>query len=209
MNTLQKQIDDLKPWYQKIDLNGTLTTTSKQSDISVWNKICNLVGGKEKFINSNVLDLGCNAGLYSIMAAISGASSVVGVELNSPFYEQALFIKSYFDGEQGRTLPITYIKKNISDINFNEFPKFDYIFALAVLYHVGKHQYGRYTERALLEQEIVIERLCNISNCIIVRGKKHQYSNQARYDSIFKKFGFKNCEVIDEGKRMLIRYDRI
>lgn len=206
---INEKIKSLGTWYQQIDIGGVLTTTSKQSNMLLWNKICEIVGGKEKFINSNVLDLGCNAGLYSILASLSGSRNVVGVELNSPFFEQALFVKDYFEKLYEKTLPITYIKKNISDIDFKSFDKFDYIFALAVLYHVGKHQYGRYTERALQEQEIIIERLCDISNCIIVRGKKHKYSSQDRYDPIFKKFGFENLKTIDEGKRILIRYGRV
>lgn len=208
MEDIQKQIKDLEPWYQQINLGGYLTTTSKQSSIETWNKLTNILN-KEKLMNSNILDLGCNAGLYSIMSVLSGAKSVVGIELNQNYFNQALFVKKYYEDLSQKPFPITYINKNISDVDFSSFEKFDFIFALAILYHIGKHVYGKYTPKALEEQDIIVKKLCSIGNCIIVRSRIGKYSSKEWYDPMFKKYGFVSSKVVDEGKRSLLRYDKI
>lgn len=205
---IEKKVKELGPWYQRINLDGCITTKSNQSDITVWDKICNIVGGKEKFKNCNILDLGCNAGLYSVMVSLCGAKNIVGIELVSQFFNQAVFIKTFFEDKHKQILPITFIQKNISDIDFDSLGKFDYIFALSILYHIGKHSYGKYTERSLLEQEIVIEKLCKISSNIIVRARHGAHSNQEKYNILFNKFNFRNIRTINEGKRQLIHYGK-
>jgi len=144
--------------------------------------------------------------MFSIRAAIDGAKEVISVESNQTFFNQALFVKEYFDKVSNRILPITYVKNNISFLDFPSLGKFDVILALSILYHVGKHEFGKYKPKALEEQKIVIGKLCNMSNCIIVRGRKGKLSNQQYYDPIFSKLGFKNKKTIDEGKRILIKY---
>jgi len=73
---LEMKIKQLSPWYQNINLQG-IQTLRKRDTEQAWNRI------KENFPMNyegmRILDLGCNAGYYSIMAANEGAS-VIGIE---------------------------------------------------------------------------------------------------------------------------------
>lgn len=203
---LKQQIKQLGGWYQKIDLDGIVTTSSTQSTIDVWKKIRLLTGDIK---GKKILDLGCNAGLYSINSIIEGAREVIGVELNSTFFNQALFIKDYYENKYKKLFPLTYLKMNISDIDFSTIGKFDIVYAIAVLYHVGKHRFGKNTIESLNEQKNIIKKLCEISNCIIVRGRRGTTKDSVFYNQEFSKYNFKNVKEIPEGKRMLIKYERI
>jgi len=207
---MKSKIKQLGPWYQKINIEGIITTkggpySSMDSSTIIWEKISNLLSNK--FKGMNILDLGCNAGFYSIMAAKEGAK-VIGIESNNTFFNQALFLKEYYEKLWNKKLDITYIKKDILDVDLNSFGKFDYVFALSILYHIGKHKYGKGTDRTLKKQVEVIETLSKNSNKFVVRARTGKNKDVDYYNNVFKDLGFMSSKVIYEGKRSLILYER-
>jgi len=150
---------------------------------------------RRSFKNKRVLDLGCNAGLYSVMAAIEGAS-VVGVERKGRYYKQSLFIKEFFENKTKKSLDINFIYKNIVDIDFSSIGKFDYVFVMAVIYHIGKKQYGMLSEGALAEQERVVGDITKITSSIILGSRDGKFKNVEHYNGLFNKFGFINKRSI-------------
>jgi len=208
---LQKKIKQLNPWYQRICLDG-IWTGRKRDVKTTWNKIENSFSIDYKKLR--ILDLGCNAGYYSVMAAKRGAK-VVGVEVGKLPVKQAIFLKDYYEKLWKTKLDITYIHKDISDVDFISLGKFDYIFALAVLYHVGNSKFGKGTLKSFKEQERVISLLTKTTDKLLVRARqrkrtKNEYYNSKYYNNIFKNFGFKPVKTIQEegGDRSLILYKK-
>lgn len=208
---LQRKIKQLDPWYQKISIDGVVT--GKKRDVKeTWKLIDNSFPINYK--SSRILDLGCNAGFYSIMAAKKGAS-VIGIEAGQRSFEQAIFLKSYFEELWDTKLDITYIHKDISDIDFTNLGKFDCIFALAILYHIGNSKFGKGTLESFVEQDRVISLLTKITDKFIIRArqrkrKNSEYYNSKYYNKVFKKLNFNPTKIIHEGKgdRSLILYER-
>lgn len=206
---IQKKIKQLGPWYQRISLDGIIT--GRKRDVKkTWKLIEDSFPLDYK--SSRILDLGCNAGFYSIMAAKKGAS-VVGIEADQKSFKQALFLKDYFEDLWNTKLDIKYINKDISDIDFIKLGKFDYIFALAILYHIGNSKFGKGTLKSFKEQDRVISLLTKITDKFIVRArqrkrKNSEYYNAVYYNKVFKKFGFIPEKTIHEekGDRSLILY---
>lgn len=191
MNIINK-INSLKPWYQKINLDGILTTKNNISGEGFWRQIKYYL--PDDLIDKRVLDLGSNAGFYSVQCANLGAE-VVGIEVSKLFYKQSLFIKEFFEKKLNKKLNITFINSDLGDVDFYKLGKFDYVLAIAVLYHIGKHKYGKYTKEAMKEQEEVIKALTSISKNIIVRTRNKRLNNITHYNEVFGKFGFKPFEV--------------
>jgi len=208
---LQLNIDSLKPWYQKINLQGIKTSFKgskyggMEEATSLWKKVDSLI---PEFKSKKILDLGSNAGYYSIMSAKKGAS-VVGIEMTPVFYKQSLFLKKYYENLWNAKLNLKFVHTNLSDVDFSTIGKFDYIFAFAVLHHIGKIEFnGKETSGALKEQKRVISEITEIADNIIVRCRNEKYTSAEYYNKIFKKLKFKPIKIIPEGKRSFIHYQK-
>lgn len=209
---LQKKIKQLGPWYQRMNLDG-ITTGRKRDVEQTWKLIEKSFPMNYK--SSRILDLGCNAGYYSVMAARNGAS-LVSIESGQKPFKQAVFLKKYFEDLWDTKLDITYMNKDISDIDFIKLGKFDYIFAFAILYHIGNSKFGKGTPESFAEQDRVISSLTKITDKFIVRARQRKRENQGYYNSkyynvVFKKLGFRPVKTIIEGSgdRSFISYERI
>jgi len=201
----QTQIKRLGPWYQSIEMNGIKTRKKEISGKRLWNDINNLL--PENLKNLRILDLGCNAGYHSCQAAIKGAE-VVGIDIptkHGRWQPQAKFVKNYFEKMHGN-LNITYIWKDIADVNFNELGRFDYVFALAILYHIGKNKFGKYTPEIFQFQKEVVNRID--SDKFIVRTRDYKNNNIKFYNDFFKDLNFK-CKYSDlKANRGLALYEK-
>jgi len=210
---LKEKIKELAPWYQNINIDGIVTTKGGpySSNISAsisWDSIMKCFPKDVKL--NRVLDLGVNAGYYSIMAANLGAS-VIGIDrAKSLFYKQHKFLKEYYEEIWNKKLDITYIQSDISDVDYSKLGKFDYVFALAVLYHIGKHKYGKGTVKAHEEQLKILKNLSKITNGFIIRTRKgNKYKSPEYYTEILQELGFKLTNNIPQGKRILMSFEKI
>lgn len=203
MSKLAKKIAKMGPWYQRIDIDGVLTTGKKVSTITLWESMRKML--PKSLEGMRVLDLGCNAGHYSVQASLLGADEVIGIDMSKIWYPQALFVKEYFESKHG-PLNIIYINKNISDVDLEGLGHFDYVFAIAILYHIGKHKHGKYTPKALEEQRRVIEVLSRTGDNVIVRSRTAKYNNPEYYTKIFNEFGFerKILDPVRHGRRLML-----
>ncbi len=103
---LEKQILQLAKdgrWYQDIPFVGVQVPMSypeqKNSQffgLNKWNNFIEPLLPFKDFGTRRFLEIGCNAGLYLLKAIELGFKTVVGIEADEAFYEQALFTCDYF-----------------------------------------------------------------------------------------------------------------
>ena len=207
---LEKQMNSLAPWYQKINLPQGITTSSKTyravpAGEKAWKQIKQLLPPSLK--NMRILDLGCNAGYYCIRSSLMGAKDVIGIDKSPTFFPQTSFIKDCFEAHHG-PLNIKYIQEEILDVDFSMLGSFDYVYAIAIIYHIGKGRYGKYTVQAQKAQSDVIGKIAKVSKNFIVRTRNSQLNNVAYYDKMFSKFGLKNKKTLAHGKRSMVLYGK-
>ena len=201
INTVEKY----KKWYQRMDLDGVITNPGFEGGGDfVWEKMKPLLSDSMK--GMRVLDVGCSSGYYTVQSAILGAEAI-GVEILERDYNEALFVKKFFEDKYG-PLNVSFINKDISDLNLDSLGKFNYIYLMAVLYHLGKHKYGKFTPKAFEEQDKLISKFCSVTDNIIARTTKRINRTTEFFTPIFERNGFKLKEVIDEGNRQLVHFKR-
>lgn len=202
---ISKKIEELRPWYQSIELDGIKTTDKKTSSIRLWNDIKTIM--PKNLEGKSVLDIGANAGHYSIQSALLGAK-VVCVERDDLAYSQFLFIKNYFENIHG-DFNIKYIREDIIDLDFDKLGRFDYIFAISILYHLDSYKNNKKAVKTFPNQNRIIKKLTYMSDNIIIRIRNKNYSNTKHFNNIFKGLNF-NPEIIDStNDRTLIIYRKI
>tara|TARA_R110002020_G_scaffold154714_2_gene334916 strand:- start:65987 stop:66784 length:798 start_codon:yes stop_codon:yes gene_type:complete len=145
----QERIQALSPWFHNIHLPEGHQTAPDHflGDFPSfkWNKIkdhipADLNGWK-------VLDIGCNAGFYSIELAKRGAH-VTAIDLDEHYLKQAKWVASMFDLEDR----ITFKQQQIYDLAHSS-DEFDLIWFMGVFYHL------RYP---LLALDIISQRAKNL-----------------------------------------------
>jgi len=95
---------------------------------------------------------------------------------------------------------------DIEEVNFEELGRFDYVFALAVLYYIGikKHPVG--SQEALDYRRQIVSRIQ--TDKFIVRTRVNENTNVAFFDKFFKSIGFIRTKGKQEGRRGLVCYER-
>jgi tRNA (mo5U34)-methyltransferase len=130
-SALQARIDDLGPWFHNMDLGG------------VWTAPDHFLGDypNEKFqrfaphlpadlSGKSVLDIGCNAGFYSIEMKRRGAGRVVAIDSDDRYLAQARFASDTLGFDD-----IEFAKLDVYDVGaLGE--KFDVVIFMGVLYHL-------------------------------------------------------------------------
>ena len=199
---LKDKINQLKPWYQGIKLNDKLSIKSDHSKWSgdfSWNYIYQIIQNSNfSFENKRVLDLGSNAGLFSIKSAQSGAKEIVGVELEGRHIKQSKFIKSFFSNQDNKEYNVSFHQGTCENIVNEKLGYFDLTLAISILYHVGCEGVQKYSDQHLSRQQNFIKRLCGMTDNIIVRTRNQSYNDGDYYSKTFAKFGFETVNRIDE-----------
>lgn len=131
MTGLQEQIEALGPWFHNIDLCGVCTAPD------------HFLGDYPSFkfrtfshvlpadmTGKSVLDIGCNAGFYSVEMKRRGAERVVGIDSDERYLAQARFACEQlgFDGIEFRNL-------SVYDVGVLG-ERFDLVIFMGVLYHL-------------------------------------------------------------------------
>lgn len=128
---LQRRIDSLAPWFHNMNLDGIWTAPD--------HFLGNYPGGKfERFAphlpkslkGKSVLDIGCNAGFYSVEMKRRGAERVVGIDSDERYLAQAKLASEVLGFSD-----IELRKLDAYDVGaLGE--KFDLVIFMGVLYHL-------------------------------------------------------------------------
>jgi tRNA (mo5U34)-methyltransferase len=141
-------------WFHCIDLgNGIRTMHQPLPHLqSLWERIAGVL--PTDLSGKSVLDIGCNAGFFSVQAKWKNASHVLGIDMGEGFLKQAEFVRDVLN------LNIEYRKMDASDLHLLR-ETFDVVFCLGVIYHcsnpfsVAQNVAAVTTEMAIVESAVV------------------------------------------------------
>lgn len=163
-----KRVEALAPWFHCIDLGQGIETktesaTGEPADHprGTWEVIKRCLPAD--LADKSLLDVGCNAGFYSIEAKRRGAARVVGVDAQRHLINQAMFVRSVLG------LEIEYQRMSVYDLSLDKVGEFDVTLALGLIYHC-KHLV------------LALERLFDVTRDLLIIEtaivpRKHEYNS--------------------------------
>ena len=130
--TLREQVAALAPWFHNIDLgNGIVTAPDHFLGDYPNFKYARFADALPADLSGKtVLDIGCNAGFYSVEMAKRGAARVLGIDSDERYLEQARLA--------ARTLGFPQLEfRNLSVYDVGALgERFDLVIFMGVLYHL-------------------------------------------------------------------------
>ncbi len=127
---IAKRVSMLGPWFQNMDLCGVKTAPEHflgDYPNAKWRRFAHAL--PEDLAGKSVLDIGCNAGFYSIEMKKRGAGRVLGIDHDESYLEQARFASSVLGAK------VEFRRMSVYDVAELE-EKFDIVLFMGVLYHL-------------------------------------------------------------------------
>jgi tRNA (mo5U34)-methyltransferase len=130
LETLRETTAALGPWFHNINLGGVMTAPDHflgDYPAVKWQRFAHAIPAD--LCGKTVLDIGCNAGFYSIQMKSRGASRVLGIDVDPDYLRQAKF------AVQTLGVDIEFAQVSVYDVaGLGE--QFDIVLFLGVLYHL-------------------------------------------------------------------------
>lgn len=128
---LREQIDALGPWFHNMDIDGERTAPDHfLGDYPAFKFARFAHALPEDMSGMSVLDIGCNAGFYSITMAERGAAEVIGIDSDPRYLAQARFAAERLGHPQ-----IRFEQLSVFDVA-KLGRRFDFVIFMGVLYHL-------------------------------------------------------------------------
>ena len=127
---IRQRVAELGQWFHNLDLGGVKTAPNHflgdYPDVK-WKRFASAI--PNDLTGKSVLDVGCNAGFYSIQMKRRGADRVVGIDTDEQYLEQARFAAKVSGAEiEFRNLSVY----RVADLH----EYFDLVLFMGVLYHL-------------------------------------------------------------------------
>ncbi|MBZ9819390.1 TIGR04290 family methyltransferase [Mesorhizobium sp. CA4] len=127
---IRRRIDALGPWFHNMELAGVQTAPDHflgNYPLIKWRKFAHAIPAD--LSGKSVLDIGCNAGFYSIEMKRRGADRVLGIDFDAAYLSQARFAAEVADCD------IEFRELSVYDVGaLGE--TFDIVLFMGVLYHL-------------------------------------------------------------------------
>jgi tRNA (mo5U34)-methyltransferase len=127
---IRERVRDLGPWFHNIDLHGVQTAPDHflgDYPTAHWRTFENAIPWD--LHGRTVLDIGCNAGFFSLRMKERGADRVVGIDSDDRYLAQARFAAAVAGAD------IEFRKMTVYEVaQLNE--RFDLVLFMGVLYHL-------------------------------------------------------------------------
>lgn len=127
---IRRRIDALGPWFHNLDLKGISTAPGHflgDYPNVKWRRFSSVI--PESLKGMTVLDIGCNAGFYSMEMKRRGADRVLGLDTEEEYLAQARFAAEI------NGLEIEFRKLSAYDVG-DLHEKFDLVIFMGVIYHL-------------------------------------------------------------------------
>lgn len=156
---IRQRVEELGQWFHNLDLGGVQTAPDHflgDYPQVKWQQFSSAI--PEDLSGKSVLDVGCNAGFYSIQMKRRGADRVVAIDTDEQYLAQARFAAMISDVEiEFHNLSVYHV----ADLR----ERFDLVLFMGVLYHL-RHPL---LALELLHEHVVGELLVTQS---LLRGSK-------------------------------------
>ena len=135
------RINSFPRWHYQFDLKGSLTPIFERGHANrhiqrkkyFFDPLVARLGGS--LVGKRVLDLGCNAGFWSLCAAQSGCDYVLGIDGRQMHIDQANFVFEVNEVDKRR---YQFVCGNIFEADLRQFGMFDIVFCFGLMYHISK-----------------------------------------------------------------------
>ncbi|MBZ9936956.1 TIGR04290 family methyltransferase [Mesorhizobium sp. BR1-1-16] len=127
---ISARIRELGPWFHNMDIGGVWTAPEHflgNYPFIKWRKFAGSI--PEDLTGKTVLDIGCNAGFYSIEMKRRGASRVLGIDFDDRYLSQARF------AADATGISVEFRKMSVYEIGALR-ERFDIVLFMGVLYHL-------------------------------------------------------------------------
>jgi tRNA (mo5U34)-methyltransferase len=127
---LREKIVSLGPWFHNMELNGVRTAPDHflgDYPNVKWKHFASAI--PQDLSGKSVLDIGCNAGFYSMEMKRRGAARVLGIDFDEDYLAQARFASKVTG------LDIEFQKLSVYDVGLLG-ETFDIVLFMGVLYHL-------------------------------------------------------------------------
>jgi tRNA (mo5U34)-methyltransferase len=127
---IETRVRELGTWFHNLDLCGVLTAPDHflgDYPAVKWKRLAGAIPAD--LTGKSVLDIGCNAGFYSLEMKRRGAGRVLGIDFDDTYLAQARF------AAQVHGMEIEFRKLSVYDVaSLHEM--FDIVLFMGVLYHL-------------------------------------------------------------------------
>jgi tRNA (mo5U34)-methyltransferase len=127
---LEQRIRALAPWFHNLNLGGIQTAPDHflfDYPNNKWQRFAHAIPADLR--GMTVLDIGCNAGFYSVQMKLRGAGRVVGIDSDEHFLAQARLVAEVMQ------VQIELRRLSVYDVAALR-EKFDVVLFMGVLYHL-------------------------------------------------------------------------
>jgi tRNA (mo5U34)-methyltransferase len=138
---LRERVAGFPHWHYEFDLQGVRTPITnpefanrhRERKRYLFDPLVRLCGGS--LTGKRVLDLGCNAGFWSLAALEAGADFVLGVEGRQMYIDQADLVFETKGVDRAR---YRFLVGDLFSLDLHGDAPFDIVLCLGLLYHVSK-----------------------------------------------------------------------
>jgi len=127
---IPRRIAELGEWFHNLDLGGYRTAPNHflgDYPAVKWRRFASAIPAD--LTGRSVLDIGCNAGFYSIEMKRRGAARVVGIDSDERYLNQARFAAEVSD------VAVEFRRLSVYDVGALR-ERFDIVLFMGVLYHL-------------------------------------------------------------------------
>ena len=147
---LEERVRALGPWFHDLDLRGVRTAPGHPLGdflLDLWTQVEGAF--PRDMTGATVLDIGCNAGFYSLRLAERGAR-VTGIEHDPRYLEQARFAAEVLGAEIDYRLMDVYEVERLGR-------QYDYVLFMGVFYHLRYPLYALDRVARLVRRRMVFQ----------------------------------------------------
>jgi tRNA (mo5U34)-methyltransferase len=172
---IERRVHELGPWFHDLEIHGVRTAPAHPLGgflEELWRQV--EPAFPQDMSGLTVLDIGCNAGFYSLRLHGRGAK-VTGIEHDPRYLEQARF------AAEAQGAEIEYLLLDVYDVARLE-RTFDYVLFMGVFYHLRHPLLALDLVAKLVRRRLIFQSLLRGSRAAHVAPDDHPIEDRSVFD---------------------------